>query len=256
MPGWISLHRKIKDNPVWADPYFFKLWTLCLLKASHKSHEQTVGNQVITLEPGQFITGRDALADEFNKGAKKQHRLSAKTIERKLVTLEKLEMLTIKKTTKYSLVTVVNWNEYQQNDQQVTTNRPSSDQQVTTNNNGNNGDNGGGGDTLADAYDFYENNFGLLNPFISEDIGIWCDDLSPDLVIAAMKIALRQGKQWSYARGPLKRWYNAGLSTLDDVRTFEKQRQRDMNKNKGFSYRQGKEEKRKKMREKILEESE
>lgn len=252
MPGWISLHRKIIDNPVWEDPFFFKLWALCLLKASHKTHEQTIGNQVVTLEPGQFITGRDALADEFNKGAKKQHKLSAKTIERKLVTLEKLEMLTIKKTTKYSLVTVVNWNEYQQ----VTIKRPSNDQQVTTNNNGNNGDKGGGVATLADAYDFYENNFGMLNSLNSEDIEIWSDDLSPDLVIAAMKIALRNGKLWGYARGALKRWYNAGVRNLDEARAFEKQTKREIEKSRNTPYWPNREEKRKKMREKILEESE
>ena len=114
----------------------------------------------------------------------------------------------------------------------------------------------GGGATLEDVYDFYADNFGMLSSFISEDIGIWCNDLSPDLVIAAMKIALRQGKPWGYARGPLKAWYKAGVKTLEDARAFEKQRQRDMNKNKGFSYHQSKEEKRKKMREKILEESE
>ena len=69
MTGWISLHRKIMDNPIYSNAFMLKLWIHCLMKASHKEHNQLVGNQMVKLEPGQFVTGRNALADEFNKVA-------------------------------------------------------------------------------------------------------------------------------------------------------------------------------------------
>ncbi|MDI5790859.1 hypothetical protein PO124_27985 [Bacillus licheniformis] len=68
MSGWIKLHRKIKENPIFANSDMFKLWALCLIKATHKEHDQLVGNQMVKLLPGEFVTGRHELASEFNEG--------------------------------------------------------------------------------------------------------------------------------------------------------------------------------------------
>ncbi|KGR74872.1 hypothetical protein [Ureibacillus sinduriensis] len=138
MSGWISLHRKLMDNPIYSNAGMLKLWVHCLLKASHAEHEQLVGNQVIKLQPGQFVTGRNALATEFNKGAKKEDIVSPITLWRWLNLFEKLEMLNIKKTTKYSVVTVINWGGYQHHEQQVNNKRTTNEQQMNTNNNVNN----------------------------------------------------------------------------------------------------------------------
>lgn len=144
MLGWISLHRKLQEHEIYADPYMLKLWIHCLLKASHKERNQLVGNQVVNLEVGQFITGRKALANEFNKGAKDVHIISESTLWRWLLLFEQLQMLNIKKTTKYSVVTVVNWCEYQgieqqmnskwtADEQQMNSSRTASEQQVNSN---------------------------------------------------------------------------------------------------------------------------
>lgn len=136
--GWISLHRKLMDNPIYSNPFLLKLWIHCLLKASHAEHKQLVGNQMVVLEKGQFITGRDSLSDEFNKGAKSEEVVNAKTLWRWLKKFETWQMLSIKSTTKYSVVTVFNWSEYQGSDQQVSSKCPTDVQQVSTNNNVNN----------------------------------------------------------------------------------------------------------------------
>lgn len=141
MSGWISLHRKLIDNPIYSNAGMLKLWVHCLLKASHAEHDLLVGNQVIKLQPGQFVTGRNALASEFNKGAKKEDMVSPITLWRWLNLFEKLEMLNIKKTTKYSVVTVINWSMYQPNEQQMNNKRTTNEQQMNTNNNGNKGNN-------------------------------------------------------------------------------------------------------------------
>lgn len=146
LQGWIGLHRKLMNNPVWSDPNYLKLWIYCLLKATHKPHEQKVGNQMVQLEKGQFVTGRKILAEDMNKGVKADQQLSEKSWERYLKNLEKWQMLTIKVTNKYSVVTVDKYEFYQTLgnqfdqviDQQLTSKCPASDQQLTTNNNVNN----------------------------------------------------------------------------------------------------------------------
>jgi hypothetical protein len=135
LAGWIKLHRKLQENPIYANPFMLKLWVHCLMKASHKEHKQLVGMQVVDLGPGEFVTGRDALAEEFNKGAKPSDRVSALSLWRWLKNLENMEMLNIKSTTKYSVISINNWNEYQELEQQVNNKRTTNEQQMNTNKN-------------------------------------------------------------------------------------------------------------------------
>lgn len=118
MQGWIKLHRKLLENPIFNDPHLLKLWVYCLLKATHKERKQIVGKQMVELQPGQFVTGRFILAEEYNKGAKPKDIVSDRTLWRWLKFLEECEFLSIKSTTKYSVVTINNWDKYQENDQQ------------------------------------------------------------------------------------------------------------------------------------------
>lgn len=141
--GYISLHRKLMDNPLWSDSNYLKLWVYCLFEASHKDHELLVGNQLIQLKRGQFVKGRFALAEDMNKGVKPKQRLNDKTWWRYLENLEKWQMLTIKSTNKFSVITIDKYDFYQSStsviDQQKSNVCPSNDQQMSTNNNGNNG---------------------------------------------------------------------------------------------------------------------
>lgn len=136
--GWISLHRKIKDSVVYSDAELLKLWIHCLLKATHAEYQQLVGNKAIILNPGEFITGRDALATEYNEGAKPKNVVTSRTVWRWMKLLEELQMLSIKSESKYSVISIVNWNDYQQNVQQKSSKSPTDVQQMSTNNNINN----------------------------------------------------------------------------------------------------------------------
>ncbi len=137
--GYIKLYRQITDTPVWADSDKLKLWLMCLMKATHDEKTQVVGNQIIELKAGQFITGRAALSDEFNRDVKKDRRVDGLTLFRWLNLFEKMEMLNIKKTNKYSLITVLNWDKYQgqrtSNEQQLNNKRTSDEHQLNTNKN-------------------------------------------------------------------------------------------------------------------------
>lgn len=87
--GYIKLYRQITDTPVWADSDKLKLWLMCLMKATHDEKTQVVGNQIIELKAGQFITGRSALSDEFNRDVKKDRRVDGLTLFRWLSLFEK-----------------------------------------------------------------------------------------------------------------------------------------------------------------------
>src|SRR5690625_993016 len=103
-------------NPIFQDPYLFKLWMYCLLRASHSNHKQLVGKEVVELKPGQFIWGRIESAADLNKGTKPSERKSKSSWERYLKVLEELEMLNRKTNNKYTVVTIVNWGIYQRED--------------------------------------------------------------------------------------------------------------------------------------------
>lgn len=133
--GWIKVHRKLMESPIYSNAGMLKLWIHCLLKASHTEHEHLVGMQLVKLEPGQFVTGREALAEEFNKGAKKDEVVSGRTLWRWIKNFETWQMLSIKSSSKFSVITVINWSSYQSFDQHVSSTCPADVQHVSTNKN-------------------------------------------------------------------------------------------------------------------------
>ncbi|WP_143414512.1 DnaD domain-containing protein [Halobacillus massiliensis] len=79
-------------------------------------------------------------------------------------------------------------------------------------------------DTRAEnPHFFYEQNFGMLKPFISESITQWADELSDELVLASMKLALNNNKQnFNYCEAILKDWQAKGVKTLEDARNAQR----------------------------------
>ncbi len=135
------MHRRLKESAVFGDPDLLKLWLLCLLKATHKPREVVIEKQVVRLEPGQFVTGRFELEKEYNDGVPNRKKISASTLQRWLRKLETWQMLNIKTYSKFSIVTVSNWTEYQQDEQQVNNKWTTNEQQVDTDKNDKNGKN-------------------------------------------------------------------------------------------------------------------
>lgn len=133
--GYIKLYRKITNSFVWTNPNMLKLWMLCLMKASHKENKFLFNGKEVVVSSGEFVTGRDAIAKEFNEGVPRDQQIVGRTLWRWIKKFETEQMLSIKSTTKYSVITVKNWNDYQVNDQQVSINRPSTVHQLSTNKN-------------------------------------------------------------------------------------------------------------------------
>jgi DnaD/phage-associated family protein len=65
---------------------------------------------------------------------------------------------------------------------------------------------------------FEHNGFGTIGSYIAQKIYAWCDDLSPELVLEAMKIAVERGaKSWSYVEQILKGWAEKKYKTVEQV---------------------------------------
>ena len=133
--GYIKLYRKVTESIVWTNSDMLKLWVLCLTKAAHTERKFLFNGNELKLNPGEFVTGRDSLAEEFNKGAKPKDKVASKTLWRYLKKMENNEMLSIQSNNRYSVVSICNWSEYQQSVQQVSSNCPTTVQQVSTNKN-------------------------------------------------------------------------------------------------------------------------
>ncbi|MEK4303588.1 DnaD domain-containing protein [Oceanobacillus sp. FSL K6-0251] len=224
MEGYIKLYRKVMDSPVWDDPNYLKLWMFCLMKATHKEREVLIGNQVITLEPGQFITGRKSLAEDLNKGMKPKFRQSEISWWRYLNNLEKQEMLNIKKTNKYSVVTITKWGDYQINEQQMNNKRTSNEQQMNTNKNVKNDKNVKKEEEVS-PFKLFEENICMLNPLNRDSLIDWCEDLGDDLVIAAIKLGAKyNARSYKYVEDIFKEWVQHNIKTVEEARIYVKEK--------------------------------
>jgi hypothetical protein len=98
------------------------------MKATHKDHEVLVGFNKVELISGQFVFGRKVASEETG--------LSEQEIRTCLRNLTKLGNLTIKSTNRYSVITIVNWGDYQveqcESTNTSTGSQPAGNQQVTT----------------------------------------------------------------------------------------------------------------------------
>jgi len=64
--GYVKIWRKIEDSGILGNADVCQLFMYLLIKATHRERKYSVGNQVINLFPGQFVTGRKQLAAVLN----------------------------------------------------------------------------------------------------------------------------------------------------------------------------------------------
>ena len=138
MEGWICLHRKILDNPIVSkDGDYLSIWIYLLLNATHKEIPALFKGKKIILKSGQLITGRKSMS--------KQLKISESKIYRVINEYKSEHQIEQQTSNQNSLITIVNWNKYQdnehQNEQQMNNKRTTSEQRVNTNNNVNNNNN-------------------------------------------------------------------------------------------------------------------
>ena len=74
-------------------------------------------------------------------------------------------------------------------------------------------------DEAPDPFKIFQENFGALslNSTISQDISHWMNDLSPEVVIEAMKEAALRNASYAYAQSIMKDWLKRGINTIEKV---------------------------------------
>jgi len=131
MEGYIKLHRKLLENPLCNRLDYLGLWAHLLLRANHKEAELMSDIGIIKLKPGQFITSRDKLGKELSANPSK--------IERMLKRLEIGQQIKQEANSRFRIITIVNWNKYQQTEQlpnsRTDNKRTAGEQLANTNNN-------------------------------------------------------------------------------------------------------------------------
>ena len=133
--GYVTIHRKILDNPiVFKDSDHLAVWVYLLLHATHKKYQALFEGRSIELLPGQLITGRRSIASKL--------KINENKVQRILELLKNEHLIEQQTSNQNRLLTLVSWNIYQQceqqNEQQVNNERTTGEQRVNTNKNVNN----------------------------------------------------------------------------------------------------------------------
>ena len=120
MQGWVKIHRKFLEWGWYNDSEAVHLFLHILLKANHKNKNWR--NK--TIKKGSFITSLKSLNSETN--------ISNQRIRTILKRLESTKEISIKSTNKYSIITVIKYNEYQVEELKITNNEQTNNKQLTT----------------------------------------------------------------------------------------------------------------------------
>jgi hypothetical protein len=108
--GWIKIHRKLWSNPISRRPEYAWLWITLISLANHSDSSFIWNGRRQKLRRGQLLTGRKALSAKTG--------ISQSSVYRILKYLENEQQIEQHKTSKFTVITVINYDEYQQGEQQ------------------------------------------------------------------------------------------------------------------------------------------
>ena len=103
--GYVKLYRQLLVSPVFQNEGLLKVWIWCLLKATHKGKDEIIGFQKIHLDPGQFVSGRKKDSQVLG--------ITESAFYRRINALKKMEMLSLNTNNRFSVITIENWEKYQ-----------------------------------------------------------------------------------------------------------------------------------------------
>ncbi|EOJ10247.1 DnaD domain-containing protein [Enterococcus faecalis EnGen0279] len=236
--GYIKLYRKVTNSFVWTNSDMFKLWILCLMKASHEDRKFLFNGQEVRLTSGQFVTGAHAIAKEYNEGASSDKAIAWRTLWRWLKKFENEELLTIQSNARYSVITIKNWSDYQSGDKPLTSQRQSSDKPLTTYKNEKNDknekniNNNNKGSSIRSIWE--NNGFGPMSSKTTTDFDYWISDFekigasqkdAEQLIIKAIEIAIdANARNYNYINAILIDWERRGFKSVEEREAARKQK--------------------------------
>lgn len=128
--GYVKIYRTLLNKGYYQDSEYVHLWVHLIMKATYQSREYLFNNKIEKLNAGQFICGRKSLSKETG--------INESKIERILKCFENEQQIEQQTNSKFRIISIVNWNEYQTTEQQieqpVNSERTTGEQLVNTNN--------------------------------------------------------------------------------------------------------------------------
>lgn len=109
--GWIKLYRSMQENPIWqsSEPFDDRsAWIDMLLMANHEQTEVSTRSGVVTIEAGSFLTSILKLSERW--------RWSRHKVSDYLNKLQKGHQVEQKRDVSYTLIKIINWQFYQDNE--------------------------------------------------------------------------------------------------------------------------------------------
>lgn len=154
MKGYIKLYRKIKENKYWLEPRRFskaEAWIDLLLRAGFKDKELVLGDLDISLKAGAFVTSQIKLAEAWN--------WNRETVNKYLKRLKNDKQIDYKTSNKFTIITIINWDSYQNPDKEKPTPEPTTPQHQDTTKT----------DTINNDNNENKNTY-VFNKFFKEDV--------------------------------------------------------------------------------------
>lgn len=243
--GWISLDRGIRDHFLYQEDRVFsryEAWVDLLLSANHSDNKTLIDGELQTIKRGTFITSIRKL--------EKSWKWSNSKVLKFFELLENEGMATRKSDTKKTLVTIINYDNYQknnsekrhQNDSEATQKHYGSDTEATQKHTNNNVNNANNSNNVNNGFDLppsdiqnninvfkeIEKNFGRpLSPIEMETISQWQqqDKYPDDLIFMSLQEAvLNQAFSLKYMDRILLSWERKGIKSKNQAIELIKRR--------------------------------
>lgn len=222
--GWVKLHRTITDNWIWDNPHYLKWWLDLILMANHKERKILFNDSIRTVGIGERVTSEQKLSERWG--------VSRNTVRKFLNLLVKDDMISLKKSRQTGTTYKINnYNVYQgfseekkhqteqrsehQKDNELNINKNEKNEKNEKNNNIHDENS-----PMQEIVQIYESIFGMINSFVFQNLEQWCEDLSPELVLEALKRS-KSANNFKYTENILKNWDSRGVKTVTDVENID-----------------------------------
>lgn len=132
--GWITLHRRLLNNPICEKPNYLAIWVFLLLSANHEDKHIIWNNRKTLIKRGSFIGSISKISKKFG--------LSTGTVSMILDYFISESMIEKSSNYKFTLFTILKYNQYQRGVESPSESKlKASRKQAETNNNDNNDNN-------------------------------------------------------------------------------------------------------------------
>ena len=113
MGGWFKVYRELQKKPIWKNstPEQKVVLMTLLMKATFRPTTEEFQGRVIELQPGQMITSLEGICNTAGKG------ISIQNVRTALKRFVRLGFITDIPTNKNRLITIINWELYQGDEQ-------------------------------------------------------------------------------------------------------------------------------------------